>query len=1001
MMLRGLYTIARDCPFLSELARGIVAAYADADPALLARVTIMLPSRRAVRTLREAFLQMAESKALLLPKLITIGDIESDELQLAGLGLGSHLADLPPVIEGLERQWMLSEFLCRRDDTLSRAQALRQASQLAQLFDQLETFGKTPDDLHSMIEDRELASHWEETLQFLSIITEAWPNYLAATTQSDPAIYRRAVLTAQAEQWRQRPPQDPVIIAGISRAEPAIIDLMQAALALPQGAVVLPGFDRALDPESWAAIDAVHPDYLLKDLLEKIPAVRADVQTWPGEESARPARAQWLREAMRPVEGTAEWYQLLDKPLPEDVLDGIELVTCATEQEEAQSIALIMRETLERDDCTVSLVTPDRHLARLVAGQLKRWNIMVDDSAGIPLTRTSLGIFLLLVVAGCGPDASVFDGLALAKHPRLQMGREAGAAHADFRDLERLILRETFISPTLESWQQALSDQRIRVEASERTRLQQFFDEWLAMLAPLREALADGEREFALADLADLHLQVAEQLAATAEFSGAEMLWQGEEGVCAATFFYNARSTIGDMKIKASDYADLLVTWLTPLNVRTPYDKHPRATIHGLIEARLQQADVMILGGLNEGIWPQLPPANPFLSRRMMHDLDLPDPESMIAQGAHDFVSGASAPKVYLTRAARVGGAPTVPARWLLRMNAVLTNAAMAALWLQSGQRWPQLAVLMDKPASEIKSLAAPAPTPPLDARPRRLSVTQVEQWLRDPYGIYARKILGLRRLQKLQTLPTDAQRGQLVHAVLEEFTKQTLNKPKLFPADLDRLLKIGESELERYAGQPEIHILWRSYLDQVARWFIGTEQEARGEAVPIAVEADGRANFIFGGQPFTLTARADRIDRDTADQIRLIDYKTGTAPSVAQMQNGRAAQLALEALIADQGGFGQSNSRTGGVAYWQTPSRLGSGKIVKPSDEQLDAMIIAAGAALEALVTAFDKVTTAYLPVPLPDRAPRYNDYAHLERILEWAFAEGEDGEAGEEAYG
>lgn len=1009
MTLSGLYTIPRCHPFLASLARGLLTAFDGQPPEALATATIYLPSRRALRALQGEFLQHTghdKTRALLLPRLVTFGDIDADELLLSGPGLHETIGNLPPVIPSLERQWVLSDFLCSKNPELTREQALKQADELARLLDQLQIYEKTETDLREMVSHEELAQHWEDTLKFLEIVTHYWPQHLAEKNKSDPAQYRNIVLRAQAQLWRDKPPAGPVIIAGVARSEPALLELLQAALKLPQGIVVLPGFDRDMSAEAWAGLDSVHADYLLKELMEHLPATRSDVALWPAvmaEADAHCApRSAWLREAMIPATATAGWQRLQQEKFGSDVLQNIELITCATEQEEAKSIALIIRAALEeKDEPTISLVTPDRNLARLVAGQLQRWHIHADDSAGVPLHRLPLGIFLLGIVAACGTEASVFDGLALAKHPLLQMGMPTGAAHEKFRDMERLVLRQAYVGPTLAAWQRAIADETIRLDDDQRAVLAAHLQDWLAIMQPLLDLLATPTRKVRLLDMVEAHLQVAETLAATENETGADILWADEAGNCAAQFFYEARTTLGNMEIMAGDYGELLQNWLAPLNVRVPYGQHPRVTIHGTIETRLQQSDIMILAGLNEGTWPATPPASPFLSRRMMGDLGLPDPETLLAQAAHDFVASASAPRVYLTRAARVGGTPSVPARWLLRMQTVLTDPAVAAQWQQGGKAWPELARQLDRPEKPIASLPAPAPTPAREHRPRKLSVTQVERWLQDPYGLYAQKILNLRQLAPLQLFPDERQRGQLVHSILEEFTKATLGKKRIAPRDVEALKKSAYAALGRYAEQPDIAAMWQAYLDIVIDWLVDVENAHRLTYVPAAAEIGGGATFNFASGNFTLTARADRIDRDNHGRLAIIDYKTGTAPNASMMVRGAAAQLSLETLIATSGGFADLGRDVAGVAYWKTPSRQDSGDIVDVADDRLSTIVGSARLALESMADAYDDAAVPYLPVPLPDRQPRHNDYAHLERILEWAFADDAGDEGGEAAYG
>ncbi len=977
--LAGLYTIPCGQHFLATLARGLVDTYGET-PERLAQAKILLPSRRAVHALRLAFLQETKAgKALLLPHMATFGELDEDA-QAFGLNGGEHL---PPMVDRLERQWWLGAALRRFDDSLGLPQSLAQADALGQLLDQLQTFDISPDDLQNLVRETDLAEHWQQTLKFLDTILRVWPNYLKETGRIDKAAHGVALLRAQAQTWRATTPDAPIIIAGVARYEPALLELLQSALALPQGAVVLPGFDRDMPPEIWQQLDPVHPDFLLRDLIERLGMTRDQIALWPGAEgSPLPARHHWLREALRPASATEGWQALQGNSIKSEALDSAVLVNAPNEQVEARAIALIVRQALETPQQTISLVTPDRQLARLVSAQLRRWGVEVDDSAGVPLLRTPLGAFLLLVVAAATPGASLHDMLALAKHPFTRLGQAPGEFHAALRLLEHRALHNGYVVPGFDGWRTALAAARISDES--RAVLSATLDRFAKALKPLCQLLSQAAPQ-TLDDLFAAHLDAAEALAAT-NYEPGSALWEREEGECAARFFFDARLSIGNEKADGARYAELLRAWFAPLAVRSPIGQHPRVTIHGLIEARLQQADVTILAGLNEGVWPPPAPISPFLSRGQYRALGLPDPESRLGQAAHDFANAFSGGCVYLTRAARVGGTPTVEARWLLRLRAVLTHQAVADAWQQSGELWPQLAAALDKPAAIIPQ-AAPAPKPPRSARPRQLSVTQIERWLRDPYGLYASKILRLSSLAPLANAPGARERGELVHEVLEGFAAATLGR-RLRPDDRALLQDLSQSALARYDSQPALQQLYRAYLAIVGNWFFVTDSETRQKALPWLVEGEGKTSFAFQSGDFNLTARADRLDRAANDALRIVDYKTGTAPSAADMKNGRAVQLTLTAAIAAHGGFGKK-ATVEAIEYWQTGSRDNAGKILALAGEDLATAMVEAKFALGDLVDRFDDEAIAYLPVPLPDLIPRHNDYAHLERILEWAFAE------------
>src|SRR5690606_20009946 len=101
--------------------------------------------------------------------------------------------------------------------------------------------------------------------------------------------------------------------------------------------------------------------------------------------------------------------------------------------------------------------------------------------------------------------------------------------------------------------------------------------------------------------------------------------------------------------------------------VRPRFGLHPRLFIWGPLEARLQHADRMILGGLNEGTWPGEANIDPWVNRPMRAAMGLEPPERRIGLSAHDFAEGASAEEAVLSRALKVEGAPAVASRWWLR----------------------------------------------------------------------------------------------------------------------------------------------------------------------------------------------------------------------------------------------------------------------------------------------------------------------------------------------
>ncbi len=981
-----VFTIPAGFSFVDELAQGIFERYGR-DPITLAGVTVLLPNRRACRALREAFLRLSEGRSLLLPTLSPLGDLDAESLSLMLEELPNLAGslDLPPAIGELRRRLLLTRaILAAPGLAATTPQAVRLAGDLTRLLDQVETERLNFDRLATLV-PADYAEHWQITLGFLTILTENWPVILAAEDSSDPAHRRNRVLEAQAATWQANPPTGPVIAAGSTGSIPATGALLAVIAELPQGAVVLPGLDTDADERSWQAIaaDETHPQHTLAELLTRLQVDRQEVRPWrPHISAPRPDRTRLLAEVLRPAATTEQWRSLTG--LDSRVLDGFTRIDCPTAQDEAEVVALMLRNALEISNRTAALVTADRSLARRVAAALSRWDILVDDSGGQPLADTAVGSFLRLAVVAVTDGFAPVPLLALLKHPLSALGESPVGCRAFARGLERLALRGPRPAPGLAGLHAALEDvAEDRLQPSIRTGLER-----LAQIATPLTALVETGRA-PLSALIAAHITFAEALAATRDGSGAERLWRHEDGESAAGFINELLLAASDFPtVAVGDYPGLFESLLAGRMVRPRFGRHPRLAILGPLEARLQHYDMMILGGLNEGGWPSEPAADPWLSRPMRKAFGLPAPERQIGLSAHDFAQAALAPEVVLTRAERVEGAPTVPSRWLSRLETVLRALGFKDRQeRQFEDQWLAWARQLDQPI-RVRPMAAPAPRPPVAARPRRLSVTEIETWMRDPYAIYARHILRLRPLDPIAADPGAAERGQFIHKALDDFIADW---PDALPADAqERLLEHGRTAFGALLARPEVWAFWWPRFERIAAWFIDQERQRRPLIRPLATEVKGGLEFDGRAGSFLLVAKADRIDRLPDGQLAIIDYKTGAIPTTNDIALGFSPQLPLEAAIAAAGGFsGLEPAQIGQLAFWRLSGGdpAGEERVVRGSAATLAEQ---AHGGLEALIWAFDDPSTAYRPRPWPERAPRRDEYAHLARTQEWSAAGG-----------
>ena len=982
----NVFTVPSGAAFLDCLATEIARRHG-ATPLELSAVTVLLPNRRACRALADAFVRTGDGGATLLPAMRPIGDVDESDLALAGTE-GEAPADsleLAPAMSSLRRQLLLSQLILtydsrRRGDggaTMDEAQAAHLAAELGHLLDRVETERLSFAGLSDLVPER-FAAHWQGTLDFLKIVTEHWPRILVAEGRIDAAARRNRLIEAQAQRWRAAPSADPVIAAGSTGSVPATAELLDVVCRLPQGSLVLPGLDTTMDESNWESLDTAHPQYGMKELLARIGVPRAEVAVWPGAAAA--PRAALLAAAMRPAEATAE-PPSEGAPTPES-LDGLGWHEAKDSHAEAGFIALLLRGALETPAQTAALITPDRWLARRVAAELGRWGLEIDDSAGVPLSSTPPGTLLGLSAAMIAEEVSPVTFLAALKHPLVAGGMDRAVFRRLVRRFERAALHGPRPGLGFAGLKRALER---RAKDGTTDGLGAWLDALAVAAAPMVEAAA--ARTADLGDLARAHLGFVEYLASDREDSGARRLWAGEAGEEAAAFMSELLAgSAGYPPLHPASYPALLRVLMRGRVVRPRYPRHPRLHIWGPLEGRLQHADLVILGGLNEGTWPAEAAVDPWMSRPMRAGFGLPPPERRTGLAAHDFAQAAAAPTVVLTRAEKVDGTPTVPSRWLVRLRAEVGPAGLAEA-RREARLFGHWQWLLDRPPPDsIAACQPPAARPPLAARPRKLAATDVEKWMRDPYSIYARRVLDLRALDEIGEEPTARERGNFTHRALERFVAE-------YPAALDgdalgRLLQFGREAFRAALSNPHVQAFWWPRFERVARWFVEHEMAERATLARVHAEAEGTLEIAAPRGPFVVTAKADRIEELTAGGLKIIDYKTGVLPAPGEVRAGLSPQLPVEAAIAEAGGFADvAAAAVCDLAHWKLSgaSPPGEKKSVPMKD---GAATAAARAGLERLIAAFDDPAVSYHSIPRRHYRPRFNDYEHLSRIREWTTA-------------
>ena len=946
----AVYTIPTHRSFADALAVGLIQRFGK-DPLELARGRILLPNNRAVRTVTEAFVR-ASGSGLLLPRLVPVGDPELDE-RIGGALEPIEEEPVPPAIDPTERLlWLAS--IVRGEGT---AESLRLAEDLARTLDTLLVERIEPQKLKSAVaETSDLAQHWEKSLQKLQLIYDAWPHLLAEVGAIDLAERRNLLLQRLADRWKDGPPPGFTVAAGITTGAPAVAALVARVARMPGGMVVLPGLwlPNLFAEEEWDALgpdqngrgEATHPQYHLKLLLDRLGVARGEVQTWrwSGVAASSAARARAVANAMAAPDFSQKWETL--RPA-ERRLSGIKVAELPDPAAEAQAIALALREALETPGKTAALVTPDRQLAGRVSALLARWDIAADDSAGKPLSAMPAGTLLLGIASAAAEDLAPVPLLALLKHPLV--GGEGDDRVAWLGWARALDLKLRGPRPPAGIGGLDVHFGQLR--------------EW-AKVRPRVESI-DGS----LSEPVSL-ARFAEILSGAAQALAGDAAWRGADGRMVAEMLAELRASAAaaQLYVSAEDAVPLLRRLLDARAVRPPYGGHPRIFIWGLLEAKLQRADLVVLGGLNEGVWPALPAPDPWLPPKVRATLEMPTLETRIGLAAHDFASALGAPEVLITRARRDAKSPTVASRFLLRLEAISGG-------LPRDLRLERLTRVLDDPGPP-QPVDRPAPNPPSSQRPEKISVTAVDRLKADPFAFYAQAILRLRRQDPVDDDHTARWKGIAVHEVLQEWLQHDECNP-------DKLRPRAERLLADQAIHPMLRALWGPRLLEAIDWIAAMERENQGQGRrPLAAEVAGETSLAG----VTVHGRVDRIDRLADGSLAIIDYKTGAPPTQKAVDAGFALQLGLLGLIGRAGGFERVSGDPEAFEYWSLARYRGKfGRLMCPDKDMqpgefLEHAYANFADAVQKWLIGSEPFTAKLNPAFAP-----YGDYDQLMRLEEW----------------
>jgi ATP-dependent helicase/nuclease subunit B len=976
-----LFGVPCGAHYPSAVKRGLLQRLASMSPEMVARTEIYVNTSRMKKELMASF---EDGSTRFLPKFRLLSD----------LGMDHDFMDLPVPVSGLRRRLelaqLVSHFLKQEPQFATRSSVFDLSDSLALLMAEMQDEGVTPQDIQNL-KVPDASGHWQKSLQFLSILFGLFTE--DSTSDLSLEARMRLVIDRLERKWEIAPPEHPVLVVGSTGSRGTTARFMTLVAKQPMGAVILPGVDFHMSADVWTQIrsedriSVEHPQERMARLAQNIGIDPTQIQRWDTETEENAARNRLVSLALRPAPITDQWMK--EGPAFEQVRPATERLTLIEAPDtrlESNAIALVLRHAVHEGK-KAALVTPDRDLARRVTALLSRWNIVPDDSAGIPLSQTPPGRLLRHVVGLIGRVLSSEDLLVLLKHPLCARGGHDKTSGEDDRGYHLLWTRELEVHLRRKGIAFPSQDDLVHWaiksgESKDDKEARLSWAHWVADISEQFQQTSEGSLKTHLDRLVGL----SSRLVKGPDAGDDSELWAqhtGREARRVVEELYREADYGGSMS--SLEFGDLFRAILGRGIVRDPSPKHPQVMIWGTLEARALGADLVILGGLNEGIWPQSVGQDPWFNRDMRRKAGLLSPEQNIGLSAHDFQQAIAAPEVVLARAKRDAEAETVASRWLIRLTNLMSGMSdegrqgLEAM-RHRGAEWITLAEHLDRPDFTLPSAHRPSPRPPVAARPRQLSVTRIENLIRDPYEIYASRVLRLNKLDPLSREPDVRERGTALHAIMEAYLSQIAEED--YEAALARFLNVAEEVLEREVSWPSARRVWLGRVRRIAARLVKRERERFALGTPVGIEAKGAMHLHE--VDFSLTCKADRIDRKEDDSFVIYDYKSGTPPTEKQTKIFNI-QLHLEAAMMEEGGFDSvPMGKVSEVAYLGLDNKLT--ETVLPLDPGDVAEV---KKKLVQLIRSYDDPALGYTARRMMKTVRYETNFEHLSRYGEWSDAD------------
>ncbi len=944
--MADIFNISSNYNFFESFAAWLETSFG----AGVSEVKILLPNRRSCREFSE-FLTKKYPHWSKMPKIKAIADISHHDFldSFARLEVQSIVDEISKIkpLGSFDYLFFLSQEIVKTQvfgENISFSHALNIASQLKNLFDDIERQEIDMEKIHE-IDDSDLAQHRQFTLDFLKKFYVRVKNSILKDNVFSKVAYQNLIINYFAATIDSQGLKSPLVVAGSTGSVNFSKKLIKSIAADKNGHVVLYG----LNQEVERVEKEVHPQFILSELLKFIEVEKSAVVEIAEEKFkiCDELRVDLLLTSMLPSEETHAW-QRLEKNLKvtEDLEKNFSYVQAKNEIEEARIIAAAASQA-SLVNKRVAIIANDHKFVELLKAELRKFLVKYNDARSLNLSSSKLVGLILLLFELLENDFESATLLAVLKHPFSIYLDEKTLV-----DFEVKVLREQRSGDGLVALKE-------KIKFAQDEEMKNFFASFLENIEPLKNLYGNVElSKYFLAIT-----QVIENFSAKTWQELIELEPAAEE----LGEFFKKLQNAGEFVVDVKESSRFFQSLFAQISYFEHSDSLASIQIMSTIEARLLNFDLMIVSSLNQGDFPQIEGEN-WLGRKIRSDLGIDLSAKKYGQNAYDFCNYLSNESVILTRCHVKGGALAIASPFILRLEILCKKLAIK---LDDGKKYFDLLEKLDfVEASKIKVKAQElSPKPPLEYRPKKLSITEIPKLLSDPYQIYAKRILQLRELNRIDYEPEFREFGTFVHKALEDYIK---NSQEEF------FMQKAENIFAKFFISNEAKLIWWPKFENIFQNFIVENKglQSSKDCVEVSIKMFVKDVLISG-----------KIDRVSffGDEVEIFDYKTGQIPSTKDVACGLQPQLTIYALMLILGSIENlkniSPEKIKSLSYWKLSATAESEvKKVFKDHEEIKIVIAAAKIGLEKLIEHFNDSNNGYASDLEPQRK---HEYSHLARIF------------------